>query len=197
MTDEQAPFSEGHITGLLRAVETGDRAALDELFAGVYQELRRLARNEIAAAPPRAAVNTTTLVHETYLKMSRGAPWSLRDRFHFFATVARAMRMVLIDHARRRTRAKRGGGELALSLDEARLPSTSRPEELLALDEALERLEAADPELARVVEWRFFAGLSVEEIARTLEVSERTVKRHWRAARAFLFDELSGKRLAP
>ncbi len=133
------------------------------------------------------------MVHETYLKLSRGAPWSLRDRYHFYATTARAMRMVIVDDARRRMSAKRGGGEWLLSLDRAEGESQGlqSPDELLALDEALSRLENEDPHLARLVEWRFYAGLSVEDIARTLEVSERTVVRHWRAARAFLVQQLS------
>jgi RNA polymerase sigma factor (TIGR02999 family) len=139
-------------------------------------------------------ISTTELVHETYLKLSRGNVWSVRDRYHFYATTAKAMRMVLIDDARRRLRGKRGGGRASLPLEEAGevFSAPEKSEELLALDEALGRLETAAPDLARVVEWRFFAGLSVEDIAKTLDVSDRTVRRQWRAARAFLFRDLSG-----
>jgi RNA polymerase sigma factor (TIGR02999 family) len=183
------------ITALLRAVEGGDRAAMDRLFSAVYGELRRIARRQLAARPAHATLDTTALVHEAYLKLAQGASLSLRDRFHFFATTARAMRLVLIDHARSRLRAKRGGGAPARPLEEGEVAAAERPGELVALDEALTRLEATDPDLARIVEWRFFAGLSVEEIARTLAVSDRTVKRHWRAARALLFEDLAGRRL--
>jgi RNA polymerase sigma factor (TIGR02999 family) len=195
--DPQAPAPGADITDILREVEGGNRAAVDKLFALVYEELRRIARRQLAAAGRQPTLNTTAVVHEAYLKLSQGAPWSLKDRFHFFATTARAMRMVIIDHARRRTRQKRGGGRTDLPLSEDRIALKEQSDQLVALDEALGRLEKDDPDLARIVEWRFFGGLSVEEIARTLEVSERTVKRHWRTARAFLYQELSGLGLAP
>src|SRR6185503_3890299 len=138
-------------------------------------------------------LSTTALVNETYLKLAGERPWSARDRSHFFALAARAMRQILVDHARRRARQKRGGGLAPVSLNEALLPAPDRAEELLALDAALLRLEALDAELAQIVEWRFFAGLSVEEVAELLAISDRTVKRHWRAARAFLFQELQSQ----
>jgi RNA polymerase sigma factor (TIGR02999 family) len=195
--DPAAPATGADITGILRQVEGGDRAAIDRLFALVYDELRGIARRQLAASGRQPTLNTTAVVHEAYLKLSQGAPWSLRDRFHFFATTARAMRMVIIDHARRRSRQKRGGGRSALPLLEDKIAIEEQSDQLVALDEALGRLEKDDPDLARIVEWRFFGGLSVEEIARTLEVSERTVKRHWRSARAFLYQELSAQGLAP
>jgi RNA polymerase sigma factor (TIGR02999 family) len=184
----------GQITDLLRAVETGDAKAADSLFAAVYAEMRRIARRQLSASGRHANLDTTELVHEAYLKLSHGAPWTIRDRYHFYAATARAMRQVIVDDARRRFRGKRGSGLRAIALDDVAggIPLSERPEELLALDEALTMLETADPELARIVEWRFFNGLSVEDIARTLEVSERTVKRHWKIARAFLFRQLSG-----
>lgn len=186
-----ASSSAEDITALLRAVEAGDRGAMDRLFSSVYGELRRIARRQLSAGGAQATLDTTALVHEAYLKLSQGATLALRDRFHFFATTARAMRLVLIDHARSRLRAKRGGGAPRRTFDEAEVAAIERPEELVALDEALSRLETADPDLARIVEWRFFGGLSVDEIASTLEVSDRTVKRRWRAARAILFEDLS------
>ncbi len=184
----------GSITDLLRAVEAGDPKAPDDLFAAVYGEMRRIARRQLSASGRHANLDTTELVHEAYLKLSHGALWSIRDRYHFYATTARAMRQVIVDDARRRFRSKRGSGVLPLALGDlaGTLPRSERPEELLALDEGLTRLETADSELARIVEWRFFNGLSVEDTARTLEVSERTIKRHWKIARAFLFRQLSG-----
>ncbi len=181
------------ITQLLRAIEGGDRAASDRLFERVYDELRRIARRQLRVAPSADTLSTTALVHEAYLKLSGSARWSTRDRFHFYALTAQAMRQVLIDHARKRTRQKRGGRAIALNLEEVELPVAERAEELVALDAALAKLEGADPELARLVEWRFFGGLSVEEIAELLAVSDRTVKRHWRLARAFLFRELEAQ----
>jgi RNA polymerase sigma factor (TIGR02999 family) len=181
------------ITELLRAVEGGDKAARDRLFAVVYAELRGLARGQLRRIPARDTLSTTALVNETYLKLAGERPWSARDRSHFFALAARAMRQILVDHARRRARQKRGGGAEPVSLNEALLPAPDRAEELLALDAALLRLEAMDAELAQIVEWRFFAGLSVEEVAELLAISDRTVKRHWRAARAFLFQELQSQ----
>lgn len=179
------------LTSLLAAVGEGDQAALDQLFSRVYKELRKLASRQLQASPPQHTLATTALVHEAYLKLSADARWSTRDRSHFFALASRAMRHILIDHARRRSRQKRGGVGTPLSLDVAEIPVLDRAEELLALDEALELLATVDPELARLVEWRFFAGLSVEEIASTLEISERTVKRQWRTARAFLYQQLA------
>jgi RNA polymerase sigma factor (TIGR02999 family) len=186
-----SPPDATEITALLEAVGAGDRLAVDRLFERVYGELRRIARGQLAGAPRAETLNTTALVHEAYLKLSRGARWSTRDRAHFFALTAQAMRQVLVDHARKRMRTKRGGGKIALTLDEIEVPVEQRADELVALDAALEKLEAADPELARLVEQRFFAGLSVEEIAELRDVSDRTVKRHWRLARAFLFDEMA------
>jgi len=192
MADVEGPPGEhGTITELLRRVEGGDRGAYDRLFAAVYERLRALARRQKAAGPPQQTLDTTALVHETYLKLSKGEAWSLRDRHHFYATSARAMRLVLVDHARARARTKRGGGDTPFSLDEGRLPAEERTDQLVALDDALQRLESSSPELARLVEWRFFAGLSLEEIAETQQVSERTLKRRWRAARAFLHHELT------
>jgi len=181
------------ITALLRAVEGGDRAAVGDLFERVYSELRKIARRQLRAAPPLQTLHTTELVHEAYVRLSGAAHWSTRDRFHFFALTAQAMRRVLIDHARRRTRQKRGGRAVALSLEDFDVPVAERADELLALDGALARLEETDEELARLVEWRFFAGLSVEEIAELHGVSDRTVKRRWRLARAFLLQELAAQ----
>lgn len=190
---EREPESPGAITTLLRAIDAGDPSARDKLFAEVYDQLRARARAQLQRASLERTLNTTALVHEAYLKLSGDASWTVRDRFHFFALTSRAMRQILVDHARQRTRERRGGGRAPVDLDQVEVPIEARAAELVALDGALERLEAADPELARVVEWRFFGGLSVEEIAASLQVSERTVKRQFRAARAFLYQELAGE----
>lgn len=179
------------ITELLRGIERGEREARDQLFEMVYRELRTIARRQLARRRGPATLNTTALVHEAYLKLAGDSLLSTRDRGHFFALSSRAMRQVLVDHARRRLRGKRGGGAAVLPLEGIDVPVSERAEELIALDGALARLEEMDADLARLVEWRFFGGLSVEEVAGLMEVSDRTVKRHWRAARAFLYRELA------
>jgi RNA polymerase sigma factor (TIGR02999 family) len=181
------------ITALLVAVEQGDRGAFDRLFEAVYAELRTIARRQLRRSAPADTLSTTALVHEAYLKFSKQAKWSVENRRHFYALAARAMRSVVIDHARRRGRVKRGGARVAVELDEQLVAVPERAEDLLAVDEALSRLESADPDLAQLVEWRFFAGLSVEEIAGLLDISDRTVKRRWRSARAFLYQDLAAQ----
>ena len=192
-----APGDTAEITAWLREAGGGDAAASGKLFETVYAELRRIARRQLAASPPNATLSTTALVHEAYLRLSGDSRWAVRDRCHFFALAARAMRHVLVDHARRRGRQKRGGGAAVLDLDQHEVAAPERAEELVALDSALERLDAVDPELARLVEMRYFAGLSVEQIAELLEVSDRTVKRRWRTARAFLYQDLAAQGLRP
>jgi len=196
MRDEPAnelPGGAGEITSLLAAARGGDRAAGEALFGAVYADLKRLARRQRAGQASDATLSTTVLVHETHLRLVRPGALEQHDRAHFFAVAARAMRQIVIDTARRRNAEKRGGGVLAFELDEGRVASgrIDSPEELLALDIALGRLEQLDERLARVVELRFFAGLTLEEIGATLELTERTIKRDWRKARAFLFRELT------
>lgn len=181
------------ITALLRAAENGAAGASNRLYEAVYAELRRLARRQLALGPASRTLDTTALVHEAYVKLSGEARWTVENRRHFFALAARAMRMVLVDRARRQGRKKRGGGQLEVDLERVEIAAPDRAEELVALDGSLGRLEGADPELARLVEWRFFAGLSVEEIAELEGVSDRTVKRRWRAARAFLHQDLAAQ----
>ncbi|HEY7512973.1 MAG TPA: sigma-70 family RNA polymerase sigma factor [Vicinamibacteria bacterium] len=180
----------GNVTRLLRAWGEGDPEAPGELFTLLYDHLRRLARAQVRHGRDES-LSATGLVHEAYLKLAGHERIQARDRGHFFTLAAKAMRQVLIDHARRRSAGKRGGGAPRETLDEGRLPVEMRAEELLALEQALERLEALDPRLARLVEVRFFAGLSVDETAEVLELSPRTVKRDWEKARAFLHRELS------
>ena len=180
----------GAITALLQAAGNGDRAAVDQVFGLVYRDLRQIARRQRRGGSSDT-LDTTALVHESYLKLSRNSRWSIVDRSHFFALAARAMRQILIDHARHHARDRRGGGVRALSLDETVIAVEERASELIALDAALVKLEALDEPLARLVEWRFFAGLSLEEIANLTSLSTRTLKRHWQSARAFLYQEIN------
>lgn len=158
-----------------------------ELFAAVYGELKRLAHGQLARGP-RGTLSTTALVHEAYLKL-RGS--SVGDREHFLALAARAMRQVLVDYARERRAAKRGGGLARVSLDGEALAVETLVDEVLAVDTALARLEAVDERLARLVEWRYFGGMTDVEIAAALGVTDRTLRRDWLKARAFLYRELA------
>lgn len=196
------PSDGGEITALLVAARAGDRGAYDRVFALVYDELRRLASRQAGRFGGGDSLSTTALVHEAYLKLAGDQVVAGNDRVHFFALAARAMRQILIDHARHGGRQKRGGGKPHVELDGLAFelgapPGDASAEDLLALDRALERLAAVDAELERLVEWRFFAGLTLEEIAGLTGVSERTLKRDWRVARAFLLRELGGAAPAP
>ncbi len=181
----------GEVTALLVQVRAGDESAKERLFELVYSELRKVAHRELARRR-RGALSTTGLVHEAFLKLDRLDAWSPRDRAHLLALASRAMRQILVDAARLRLAQKRGGAAAHLSLDDLEIGAPDRRIEVLAVHEALDRLAAVEPDLARMVEWRFFGGFSVEEIAAATGVSERTVKRDWRAARAFLYRELGG-----
>ena len=167
---------------LLQRLAVGDNVAYDALFAAIYDDLRRRARRFLRVS--EATLSTTALVHETYISLA-GGHLSLNDKEHFFRLAARAMRRVLIDAARRRNAAKRGEGMAPITLDTG-LAEPIVAVDVLALDQALDRLAAAEPRLAKVVELHFFAGLDFTEIARLLDVSERTARRDWRAARALL-----------
>jgi RNA polymerase sigma factor (TIGR02999 family) len=178
------------ITQLLDAVRAGDRGSLDQLFTLVYNELRGQAHRHLQRAGPARTLNTTALVHEAYLKLAACEQPDWEHRRHFFCVAARAMRQIIIDRARRRVAQKREGRLERVDIDDRNLAVEEQAEDLLALDAALGRLEAQDARLGQTVELRFFAGLSVEDTARALHVSERTIKRDWRLARAFLHREL-------
>ncbi|MBE0564899.1 MAG: sigma-70 family RNA polymerase sigma factor [Krumholzibacteria bacterium] len=180
------------VTLALVAARQGEPGAVDELFRLVYAEICELARERLGRQGRRGTLDTTAVVHEAYLKIVRHGQMHWQDRAHFLAVAATAMRQVLLDRARRHLAAKRGGGAVHVPLDEAADAATAGAGDLLALDAALTRLAAADPQLARVVEMRFFGGLSVEETAQALGVSEATVKRAWRKARAILHCDLAG-----
>ena len=180
------------VTRLLMAWGQGERAALDELIPLVHQELRRLAHRYMAGERSGHTLQTTALVNEAYVRLvdCRKVRW--QDRTHFFGVSAQLMRRILVDHARARLRARRGGGALRVSLEQALLVSEERSPLLVALDDALNALSALDPRQGRVVELRFFGGLSTEETAEVLKISSDSVKRDWRLAKAWLMRELSG-----
>jgi RNA polymerase sigma-70 factor, ECF subfamily len=179
------------ITQLLVDWSNGNQAALDQLMPLVYTELRQLARRYMRRERLGHTMQTTALTHEAYLRLVDQTRVHWENQAHFFGIAARLMRQILIEHARRHSRAKRGGGAGTRALDEAALVSQARATELLALDDALERLAAVDPRKSRVVELRFFGGLSVEEAARVLHIAPNTVLRDWRLAKAWLHREIS------
>ena len=184
----------GEITNLLRKMQAGDRDAADRLVVEVYPELKRIAARHMRKERAGHTLQTTALVNEAYVKLvhQREADWS--SRAHFFAVAAQIMRRILVDHARTKLADKRGGGVAPVPLDEAFVFSPERSEQVIALDEALSRLETHDKRVSRVVELRFFAGLSVEETAEALRISTRTVKRDWQFGRAWLQAELDARR---
>jgi RNA polymerase sigma factor (TIGR02999 family) len=175
------------ITRLLADWGRGDREALDKLTPLVHAELRRIARRQMGGERAGHTLQATALVNEAYLRLAGQQGFEWRDRAHFYAVCAQVMRHVLIDHARAHARDKRGGGALHVSLDEAAVMSGEGASELMALDEALRALEEVDPQKGRVVELRYFAGLSIEETAEALGVSPTTVRREWRRAKAWLY----------
>jgi RNA polymerase sigma-70 factor (ECF subfamily) len=182
------------VTGLLRAWSAGDQRALDRLMPLVYDQLKRIARRQLRREPERHALQTTALVHDAYLQLVDQKRASAESRLQFFAAAAGIMRRLLVDQARARHAAKRGAGVRRVSLDdELTLAARDRDPELLALDSALARLEGHDPRQARVVELRYFGGLSVEDAAAALGVSPATVKREWAMAKAWLYRELAGQ----
>jgi RNA polymerase sigma factor (TIGR02999 family) len=190
---------EADITGLLQQLSQGRRDALDRLMAIVYEEMRRIAHGQLRRERAGHTLSTTALVHETYLKLLDVNQVQWIDRAHFYAICARVMRRILIDYARSKQRQKRGAGAVVVPLDEALDVPIERAGDLVALDEALVRLEALSERQCRVVECRYFGGLSVEETAAVLGVSPATVKRDWTFSRAWLNRELAttGEHQAP
>jgi RNA polymerase sigma factor (TIGR02999 family) len=183
--------SSAEITRLLRAWEGGDRAALDRLTPLVYAELHRIARRQMAGENAGISLQPTALVNEAFVRLVGGAEVHWHDRAHFFAVSATMMRRILVDAARARGAEKRGGGAPKVDLNESIDGAADRDSELIALDEALESLAKFDARKAQVVELRFFGGLSVEESAKVLGVSEQTVMRDWKLARAWLMREMT------
>lgn len=179
------------VTQLLVDLSDGDRSALDKLLPMVYGRLRQMAERELRRERPEHTLTPTALVHEAYLKLAQLDRIDWRGRAHFFGASARAMRRILISYARMKKADKRGAGSTHVPFDSVVVAARERPADLLALDEALTKLEELSERQARIVECRFFAGMSIEETAEALDVSPATVKRDWTAARAFLNRELA------
>lgn len=181
------------VTQLLVNWTKGDSHALDQLTPLVYEELKKLARSYLRRERNDHTLESTALVHEAWIRLIDQERVEWRSRSHFFGIAAQMMRRILVDHARAVHAAKRGSGAAKLSLDEALGLGTSSDMDLLAVDEALDRLAVLDPQQAKVVEMRFFAGLSIEETAEALQISPATVKRDWVVAKSWLFRELSSR----
>ena len=185
--------SQQEVTQLLADWSDGDEGALDKLIPLVQPELHRLAHHYMSRERTGHTLQTTALLNEAYLQLVHDSTHNWQKRTHFMAAAAQLMRRIMVDHARERCSLKRGGGALRVTLDDAALVTEKRSEELLALDEALERLTAQDPRKSRIVELRYFGGLTEEETAAFLKLSDRTVRREWRMARTWLYRALSGK----
>lgn len=179
------------VTHILDRVQQGDPKAADELLPLVYEELHKLAAHKMAGQPPGQTLQATALVHEAWLKLAGHEQGAWNHRRHFFRAAAQAMRQILIDRARARQRLKRGADPVRLDLDEVNLAVETEPDTLLVVDEALEALAREHPNQAELVKLRFYVGLGIEETAQALGVSEKTIKRHWIHARAWLFREIN------
>jgi RNA polymerase sigma-70 factor, ECF subfamily len=183
-------ISPGEVTNLLIQLKNGNRDAQSRLIPLVYAELRRVAARYMRGEQPGHTLQATALVHEVYLRLAGQKEISWQNRAHFYGVAANIMRRILVDHARAKLAKKRGGTNQKVSFDEAVLVQPEPPQQFLALDEALERLAQRDPRQSRIVELRYFGGLSEEEAAEVLGISVRTVKRDWAVARAWLYKEI-------
>jgi RNA polymerase sigma factor (TIGR02999 family) len=181
------------ITRVLRAMKAGSDLTGEELLPLVYGELRRLAASHMAQAVPGQTLQATALVHEAWLRLVNAGDRTWENRAHFFNAAAKAMRHILIGNARRKSRLKHGGGQLRVDIDELNLAAATPDDKILMLDEALERLEAEDAEKARIVVLKFFGGLTNQEVAKILGVTERTVERQWAFAKAWLYQNIHSK----
>lgn len=191
---EERPAGGRDITRVLQAWRRGEEEAFKQLMALAYEELRRIAHRQLRCGKPPLTLDTTGLVHEAYVKLVGSPAMDCRDRAHFFAISARAMRQIIVDYARKRNALKRGRFSPHVPLERARLPADRQAALIVALDEALGALAAFDERLVRVVECRFFAGYTDEETASALHISPRTVQRDWKRARAWLKEEMDGSR---
>lgn len=179
------------VTRILNRVEQGDPQPAQDLLPLVYDQLCRLAAHKMSQQPPGQTLQATALVHEAWLKLTGNDAASWKDRQHFFRAAAEAMRQILIDRARAKQRLKRGAGQLRTRVEELDLAADTEPETLLLVDEALQTLAEQKPQEAELVKLRFYVGLSVDEAAQTLGISEKTVRRQWIHARAWLFQRIS------
>jgi RNA polymerase sigma factor (TIGR02999 family) len=191
------PDSANEITKLLHGWQGGDRAALDALVPVVYKELRRLAHYELRKERPDHTLQSAALVHEAYFRLVGQDLPQWESRTHFFAIAAQLMRQILVDYARRRRASKRGSGACMLTLDDAMILPQRKDLDVVAIDDALHALAEVDPRQSRVVELRFFAGLSLEEISEVMGIATATVQRDWTAARAWLHREISRRPISP
>ena len=191
---QEVPKDVENITDLLVSYGRGDKESLDKLMPVVYDELRRQAARYLRREQPGHTLQTTALIHEAYVRLvdQRNVQW--QNRAHFFGIAAQMMRRILVDHARTKKRAKRGGSDIKVSLDDATVAVKGQDLDVVAVDEALTRLAKIDEQQSRVVELRFFSGLTVEETAEVMGISPATVKRDWSLAKAWLHRELSGGR---
>jgi RNA polymerase sigma factor (TIGR02999 family) len=188
-----SPTDSDTLVRLLASARNGDADALNELAPLVYDELRRIARRQMSRERQGHTLQPTALANEAWVRLMGSRHLDVQNRSHFMGLAANAMRQILVERARAHHAAKRGGAAQRVTLDERMLPGVGRPIEVEALDEALTRLEADNPDLARIVELRFFGGLTVEEVARQLGSSPATVKRRWTLAKAWLVREIEGK----
>ena len=186
MSRNQGPVSE-----LLLQLRAGDRGVMPQLVELIYHELRLIARARLQAEKPNHSLTPTALVHEAYLRLASARELQINDRAHFMAVAAQAMRRVLVDHARSRLAACRGGGAIPIRCDEMDLLAPEAEDQILALDEALDRLAKLNPRQAQVVELRYFAGLTEDEVASALGVNRRTVNRDWRVAKTWLYAQVA------
>jgi RNA polymerase sigma factor (TIGR02999 family) len=193
VTDPPPSPSPGEVTVLLGALRGGDQSAWERLLAFVHADLKRIARAHRRRHPSGETLQTTELVNEAYMRLAQPATPDFNDRVHFLAVASRAMRHVLIDRARSRMAAKRGGGLASLDLEKHDPAAPERAAAVLVLDDALAELERLEPRLGRVVEMRFFGGMTAEEVGAALGVADRTVKSDWRKARAFLEARLASQ----
>ncbi len=178
------------VTRILSTIERGDAKATDELLPLVYEELRRLAAQKMANEKPGQTLQATALVHEAYIRLVGSESRSWNSRTHFFCAAAEAMRRILIENARRKRRLKRGGGQEKVSLDDVDIAVKEPAEDIVALDEALQKLALEDPTKANLVKLRYFAGLTTKQAAKMLDISQATAERYWSYARVWLFYEL-------
>ena len=184
-------MSPQEVTRLLADWGKGDSSALHKLLPLVHGELRKIARRQMSHERPGHTLQATALINEAYLKLLGQERYEWQNRAHFFAVCAQIMRHILIDHARAHTREKRGGGAIQVSLDNVAVIAGEKAEQLLALDEALDSLQRLDPQKAKIVELRYFGGLSIEEAAEVLNISPRTVRREWQRSKAWLYRMIS------
>jgi RNA polymerase sigma factor (TIGR02999 family) len=185
------------VTRILNAIEQGDARATEQLLPLVYEELRRLAAQKMSQEPPGQTLQATALVHEAYIRLVEAKDQSWNSRGHFFKAAAEAMRRILVESARSKGRLKRGGNRERVSLDDVDMAVGGVPEDVVALDEALTKLAEDKPLMVKAIELRYFAGLTLEQIAEILGVSERTVSSYWTYAKAWLYREITEKELGP